>query len=90
MAFGYSVSLKRGIIQPTNRMVSMQYKAGLSGALVGEVARMPVHWINKEKKLHQALVDTSKPEFNPALSCPFYSLRILQKISGAAPFGTIQ
>eukprot|EP00804_Cyclotella_cryptica_P029813 CCRYP_010744-RA/>CCRYP_010744-RA protein AED:0.00 eAED:0.00 QI:294/1/1/1/0/0/2/77/351 len=73
MTFGRTVSLARGIIQTTNRMSSKQYEAGLLGALIGDAATMPVHWIYEEKKLHDALVDSSKPEFNPTLSCPFYS-----------------
>jgi hypothetical protein len=73
VTFGRSVSLARGFIQTANRMVSTEYEAGLLGALVGDVATMPVHWIYEEKKLHDALVDTPKPEFNLALSCPFYS-----------------
>lgn len=46
---------------------------GLLGAIVGDAATMPVHWIYDETKLRGALDDASKPEFNSKLSCPFYS-----------------
>ena len=46
---------------------------GLLGAIVGDAATMPVHWIYDETKLRDALTDKSSPEFNSVLSCPFYS-----------------
>lgn len=78
MSLFRSIFLARNIFaKQTIKMASNPKKIepGLLGAIVGDAATMPVHWIYDETKLRDTIeiANISSPEFNSALSCPFYS-----------------
>jgi len=50
-------------------------RRALLGAIVGDAATMPLHWIYDKTQLSKSIIssDKTKPEFNRIPSCPFYN-----------------
>jgi len=71
---------------------NLPINSAVLGALVGDCATMPLHWIYDNAKLSDSIDNSDKnlSEFNPTPSCPFYDSKQFPghyKVGQPSPYG---